>query len=121
MGNRIGVIFHEDWNCFSPLLYSHYGASTIRNDLQVFLEDYKTRYPVKTSDHLYNTAQMMASFIKFLDEDIHLKIANIPDVAYDRLQRAHHYYNGFEGGCILANVTMEHYGELVICTIPTRL
>lgn len=114
MGNRVGVIFHENWDNFSPLLYSHYGADTMSYSLKTFIKDYKTKHPEKTSGHLYDASHMMANFIKFLDEDIHMRIDNLSDVAYDSIQHSHIYDNCFEGGCMLVDVSFGNYGNTTV-------
>ena len=50
MGNRVGVIFHEDWGDFSPLLYSHYGADLIPFQIKEYIIKY---YKQKVNEGYY--------------------------------------------------------------------
>ena len=55
MGNRVGIIFHEDWEEFSPLLYSHYGSELRVMQLQDYLREYKEEHSLDNHDgHKYS-------------------------------------------------------------------
>lgn len=114
MGNRVGVIFHEDWKEFSPLLYSHYGANLMPYQIQEYIVKYYKQHDVNVNDgHKYEPNHMMAGFIKFLDEDIHIRIENLTEVQINKLKNEHNYPNYFEGGCWIVNVSRGSYGEIV--------
>ncbi len=112
MGNRIGVIFHEDWNDFSPLLYSHYGADFIPLKIQEYIREYYEKYDINNHDgHEYDPCHMMAGFIKFLDVDTHMRIQNLDRSQINKIQNKHEYPNCFEGGCWIINVSRKNYGR----------
>ena len=114
MGNRIGVIFHYDWEEFSPLFYSHFGAESIPFKLQKYLKDYDIQYKrCNTNGHLYNPEHMMLGFIQSLDKDIHMRIQNLNECNLEFLQNNHNYPNCFEGGCWKVNVSENNFGKTV--------
>lgn len=114
MGNSVGVIFHEDWENFSPLLYSHYGADLIPFQIKEYIVKYYNQYDINDNDgHKYEPSHMMASFIKFLDEDIHIRIENLADFQINKLKNEHEYPNYFDGGCWIVNISRNNYGEVI--------
>ena len=114
MGNRVGVIFHEDWEEFSPLLYSHYGANLMPYQIQEYIVKYYKQHDVNVNDgHKYDPSHMMAGFIKFLNEDIHIRIENLSEFQINQLKNEHNYPNYFEGGCWIVNISRKNYGEVV--------
>ena len=115
MGNRIGIIFHENWQDFSPLLYSHYGAELIPFQLQQYIKNYYQKYDMKSNDgHLYNPSHMMAGFINYLAESVHIRVENLTKENIDKLQSENKYLNSFDGGCWIINVSKDNYGETVV-------
>ena len=115
MGNRVGVIFHEDWKEFSPLMYSHYGAELISFEMQDFIKEYYKENDIKdyTDGHKYNPCHMMVGFIQFIDKDIHIRIENLEQFQIEKLKSKHEYPNCFDGGCLIINVSRKHYGEII--------
>jgi hypothetical protein len=114
MGNRIGVIFHDDWNEFSPLLYSHNGANLIPFQIQAYIRDYYEKHDINNiGGHEYKPSHMMAGFIKFLKEDTHMRIKNLNKNQIDILINNNEYPNCFEGGCWIINVSRKNYGATV--------
>lgn len=117
-----GVILHNNWDGFSPLLYSHYGENTIPFQLKKYLTEYKEKHNFDNHDgHLYYCSHMMAGFISTLEENVHIRIENL---AYDSqvlLQNEHEYPNGFDGGCWIVNVSTDNYGETCIDTGSYKL
>lgn len=114
MGNRVGVVFHENWNEFSPLLYSHNGADLIPFQIQNYIKEYYSKHNIDNRDgHEYEPSHMMAGFIKFLNEDIHMRIENLEKFQIDKLISDHEYPNNFEGGCWIINVSRNNYGGTI--------
>jgi hypothetical protein len=114
MGNRVGVILHEDWNNFSPLLYSHNGANLIPFKLQEYLKQYIKDHNLDNHDgHLYNEEHMMLGFIQSLDKDVHMRIESLSESSIQKLQDEHDYPNCFDCGCWIVNVSTGNFGETV--------
>lgn len=114
MGNRVGVIFHKNWEDFSPLLYSHYGADLMPFQIQEYITNYYTQNNINDNDgHKYEPSHMMVGFIKFLDEDIHIRVENLTELQIDKLRNEHNYPNYFDGGCWIVDVSKGSYGEAV--------
>jgi hypothetical protein len=115
MGNRIGVIFHENWNDFSPLMYSHYGENTIPFKLQQFIRTYYKENDIndKSSGHKYDPCHMMVGFLQFIDKDIHIRVENLSDKQIEELEKEHDYPNCFEGDCWIINISRNSFGETI--------
>ena len=112
MGNRVGIILHNNWMDFSPLLYSHNGAECRVWQLQQYLREYKSKHDVLNNDgHIYNPEHMMVGFIQSFDPDIHTRVECLSDSQIFNLQGERDYPNCFDGGCWIVNVNPEHYGE----------
>lgn len=112
MGNRVGIILHDNWVDFSPLLYSHNGASCRVWQLQKYLREYKLKHNIPNNDgHIYNPEHMMVGYIQSFDTDIHTRIESMSDYQMSSLQDTHNFPNCFDGGCWIVNVNPEHYGE----------
>jgi hypothetical protein len=113
MGNRIGVIFHEDWKEFSPFMYSHYGADTIPFRIQQYLKEYKNKHDLNNNDgHLYNPCHMLVGFLQSIDKSDAIRVENLSEKDAERIFNEHEYSNCFEGGCWLVNVSTKHFGEV---------
>jgi hypothetical protein len=111
MGNRVGVIFHEDYERFSPLLYSHFGGSVINESfISEYLDSYKDLYPINDDGHKYNCEHMMYGFMQSIGVDLHNRICNVD---YDRLKETQDYPNFFDNGCFLVNVSFVNFGFIV--------
>lgn len=111
MGNRVGVILHNNWEEFSPLLYSHYGADTIFPNLKTYLKKYELDNSKNShSGHIYNCKHMMVGFIQTLDPDIHIRIESLDFSNINKLKNHKTYPNYFEGGCYIVNVSEDKYG-----------
>ena len=112
MSNPVGLIFHNNWEYFSPLLYSHYGADVLpRFKLQRYFVQYRKKHPTKNNDgHLYDCCHMMRGFIQTLDEDIHERISSLSEESISRIKSTHLYSNAFCGGCYLINVSEDKFG-----------
>ena len=92
MGNRIGVIFHDNWNDFSPLFYSHNGADGIPFNVQNFLKNYDDKYKRCNNDgYLYNPEHMMLGFIQSIDKHVSMRIENLSDSQIDILKEHKEY------------------------------
>lgn len=114
MGNRIGVILHRDWEEFSPLMYSHYGAGSRVFQLQEFLKEYKKNHEIPNYDgHLYNPCHMMVGFLQSIDEDVHTRVEGLSDLSEKKLIDTHEYPNAYDGGCWIVNVSPDNFGETV--------
>jgi hypothetical protein len=114
LGNRIGVILHRDWEEFSPLMYSHYGAGSRVFQLQNFLIEYRQNHQLPNNDgHLYNPCHMMVGFLQSIDKDIHTRVKGLDDHQVQNLQKIHEYPNAFDGGCWIVNVSPDNFGETV--------
>lgn len=108
MGNRVGVIFHEDYELFSPLLYSHNGGNLITEQfIEEYLDSYHEIYLVNDDGHKYDCEHMMYGFIQGIGIDLHNRISSIND---SELKLLHEYKNCFENGCFLVNVSFKNYG-----------
>lgn len=115
MGNRVGVILHDNWNDFSPLMYSHYGAEYIVIKLQEFLREYKNKYDMTNNDgHQYNPCHMIVGFLQSLEPDIHRRVENISDYGIEKLKADKEFPNYFDGGCWIVDVSKTNYGETVV-------
>ena len=114
MGNRVGIILHEDWEEFSPLLYSHYGAELRVCQLREFLIQYKKEHDLDNHDgHLYNPCHMMVGYLQHIDKNVHIRVENLSDDSIKQLQETHEYLNGFDGGCWIVNVSTKNFGETI--------
>lgn len=118
MGNRIGVIFHKNFEEFSPLLYDHYAADSLPRLLQEYLRDYKASHKSQESGHTYNPAHMMADFIGYIADNEpfgndHIRVENLSPIKIEKLQTVHEYLNCFEGGCWIVNVDFENFGDAI--------
>lgn len=112
MGNRVGIIFHNDWYEFSPLFYSHNGADGIPILVQKFLKDYDKQYQRCNNDgHLYNPEHMMLGFIQSLNKSVHMRIENLTEYQINTLKDHHQYLNCFDGGCWIVNISILNYGS----------
>lgn len=115
MGDRVGVIFHEDWNEFSPIMYSHYGANSMPFQIQNYIKEYHEKYNIDdNSGHKYNPCHMMVGFIQYLDKDIHIRVESLESFQIDKLKNEHEYPNCFEGGCWIINVSKNNYGDTIV-------
>lgn len=114
MANRIGVIFHENWEFFSPLLYSHYGGNLLPLKIREYITQYHKKHDTSDGDgHKYEPSHMMAGFIKYLDEDIHMRVENLTESQIKRLKNEHKYPNYFDKGCWIINVSRNNYGKTI--------
>jgi len=114
MGNRVGIIFHEDWKEFSPLLYSHNGAELRVVQLQDYLRKYEKEHNLDNHDgHLFNPCHMIVGYIQFIEKDIHMRVERLSDDSIKKLQKTHEYLNGFDGGCWIVNISTKNFGETV--------
>lgn len=112
MGNRVGVIFHNDWYEFSPLLYSHNGADEIPILVQTFLKEYDKQHKrCNTDGHLYNPEHMMVGFIQSLNKNVHMRIESLTEYQINMLKEHHEYPNCFDGGCWIINISILNYGK----------
>lgn len=115
MGNRVGVIFHENWNCFSPLLYSHWGAEYIPWKIQEYVKDYYVEHQHGLNGHdghKFNASHMMLGFVQTLDKDIHMRVENLSDEDIKNIIEKRELENNFDGGCWLVNIAPDHYGDI---------
>ena len=114
MANRIGLIFHNDYKEFSPLLYSHHGANSLIYEVQDFLREYYKKYDISdcVDGHKYNSCHMMVGLLQHLDNDIHIRISNLSDCNIEILKSEHEYYNCFDGGVLIINVSNKNFGKL---------
>lgn len=111
MGNRVGIIFHNNWEEFSPLLYSHHGGCQITKELiEEFINSYRELYPVCDDGHKYDCDHMMYGFIQSVGVDLHNRICSIDDSV---LKETRAYRNAFDCGCFLVNVDFDNYGEII--------
>lgn len=115
MSNRIGVIFHEDWNDFSPLMYSHHGGSSIPFEIKDFLVEYYKEHDINnhTNGHKYNPSHMMVGFLQSLDKSIHMRVENLNDRQINTLKQEHEYPNYFDSGCWIVNISNKNYGDTI--------
>jgi hypothetical protein len=115
MSNRIGVIFHDDWNDFSPLMYAHNGGSSIPFEIKDFLIEYYKEHDINnhTDGHLYNPSHMMVGFLQFLDKDIHMRVENLSDRQINTLKQEREYPNCFDSGCWIINISNKNYGDTI--------
>jgi hypothetical protein len=114
LGNRVGVVFHEDWQEFSPLLYSHYGANLLPIEIQNYLKKYKDDYSLDNhSGHLFNPCHMMVGFLQSIDKDIHIRVENLSNNQIVLLQTTNEYPNCFEGGCWIINISTKNFGQTI--------
>ena len=110
----MGVIFHEDWNHFSPLLYSHNGAELRIIQLQEYLRDYKSKYTTSNNDgHKYNADHMMVGYIQSIEPDIHVRVQNLSGEEIVVVKETHEYRNCFDGGCWIVNVSEYNFGDTI--------
>jgi hypothetical protein len=114
LGDRIGVIFHEEWNYFSPMLYSHYGANSIPIQLQEYLREYTTINSKELcTGHIYNSKHMMVEFLQSIEKDIHLRVQNLSEGSEAILRKDNEYLNCFEGGCWIVDVSKRNFGDTI--------
>lgn len=111
MGNRVGVIFHNNYKYFSPLLYSHHGGNLITETfIREYLDSYRELYPIQDGDgHKYDCEHMMYGFIQGIGVDLHNRISGMD---YERLQETQDYPNCFDNGCYFVNVSCDNYGRI---------
>lgn len=108
MANRVGVIFHNSYSEFSPLLYSHFGGDIINTEfIQEYLNSYRDLYPEKDDGHKYDCEHMMYGFLQGIGVDLHNRICN---VNFEKLIETQNYPNCFESGCYLVNIDYDNYG-----------
>ena len=112
MSNNIGVIFHDNWEEFSPLLYCHNGAVGI----PLFVQDYLKNYDIehkrnRNGGHLYNPEHMIIGFVQSLNKDIHMRVQNLTEEQIDILKEHHECQNYFDGGCWIIDVSVYNYGN----------
>lgn len=114
MSNRIGVIFHNDYEGFSPLIYSHYGANSLIFEIQSFLREYYKKYDINdcTDGHKYNSCHMMVGLLQYIENDIHIRVENLSDSSIEILENEHEYINCFDGGVLIINVSNENFGKV---------
>lgn len=111
MANRVGVIFHEEYENFSPLLYSHFGGNVINeNFIKEYLDSYKDLYPTNDDGHKYDCEHMMYGFMQSIGVDLHNRICCVD---CDILKETQDYPNCFDNGCFLVNVSFDNYGFIV--------
>jgi hypothetical protein len=113
MGKSIGIIFHDNWEDFSPLMYSHYGADSEIFFVQRFLREYYKENNINEHDrYKYDPCHMMVGFLQSIDKNIHIRVQNLSDFHIEKLDNDHIYLNCFDGGCWIINVSREHFGEI---------
>ena len=116
MGNRIGVIFHDNWKEFSPLLYSHFGADSIPLQLQEYLRNYYENMSRLDNDgHKYNPCHMLVGFLQSIKKDIHIRIENLDKDQIESILFNKEYKNCFEGDCWIINVSRDYFGINTTC------
>jgi len=112
MGNRIGIILHDDWEYFSPLLYSHYAADCRVWQLQKYLREYKVKHEIPNNDgHKYNPSHMLVGYLQSFNPDIHTRVENLSDDQIEEIRENHFYSNCFDGGCWIVNINPYHFGQ----------
>ncbi len=113
MGNRVGVIFHENYKYFSPLIYDHFGADNMLDHIHNYIEDYEKKYSKDINDgHLYSCGHMLVGFLRFIEADKHIRVENLSDDQIENLKFKHNYPNFFEGGCFLVNIDKSNCGNI---------
>lgn len=113
MGNRVGIIFHNNWDDFSPLLYSHNGGYQITKEfIEEFLNSYRELYPVCDDGHKYDCEHVMYQFIQSVGVDLHNRICSLSESEVHALSSDYWYRNYFESGCFLVNVDFNNFGEI---------
>lgn len=114
MGNRVGLILHEDWNEFSPLLYSHHGADSLPWELQNYLRQYILDNDINDNcdGHKFNCCHMIVGFIQSTSKNIHVRVENLSNLEIQKLIDEHECSNCFDGGCWIVNVSTKNYGAV---------
>ena len=116
MGNRIGIIFHENYKYFSPLIYDHWGGEDMKERIYSYLEYYNEKYYEEEHDgHLYNCGHMAVGYLVFIKADKDVRVENLSDSELERLKLDHNYPNEFDYGCLLVNVNENNFGNIDIC------
>ena len=116
MSDRIGVIFHKNWEEFSPLVYVNNGGKYIPYCIQDFLKEYYIQYDIKNNSngYEYNPNHMLVGFLQSLEKDKQIRTENLTDLNLDILIKEQSYPNCFDGGCWIVDVSRYNYGETVI-------
>jgi hypothetical protein len=116
MGNRIGIIFHENYEYFSPLIYDHFGGENMKNWVYAYLEDYNKKYCKEDHDgHLYNCDHIVVGYLVFIKADRDVRVENLSNEQLEELKLNHKYFNEFDAGCLLINVEKNNFGNIDIC------
>jgi hypothetical protein len=114
MGSRIGLIFHDNWEEFSPLMYHHFGENSIPFEVQKFIQNYYDKHNTNTGNgHEFSPGHMMVEFLQTLDKNIHMRVQNISDKQIKILKQNYDYPNYFDGGCYIINIAKDRYGETI--------
>lgn len=114
MSNRIGVIFHNDYESFSPLIYSHYGANSLIFEIQNFLRGYYNKYDINDciDGHKYNSCYMTVGLLQYIENDVHISVENLSYSDIEILESEHEYVNCFDGGVLIINVSNQNFGKV---------
>ena len=113
MGDRVGVIFHNNFEDFSPLFYSHYAASSTPYKVRRYLMKYNSTVPKNNRDgHMYNCKHIMCGFIKTLDDSIHERVESISQDIMDEIATTKVYLNYYDGGCYIIDVSEKNFGNV---------
>ena len=114
MSNRVGYIFHEDFDNFSPLLYVGNGGYGSYYQLKTFINQYLEQHGGDTSNGMLFSAD--ATLYDFI---IHLgysptscRLKNLNNEATVCIRRDHIYKNCFDSGCYIVNVSHKSFGEI---------
>ena len=114
MSDSIGLIFHENWNEFSPLMYYHYGADGTPFQIQNYMKQYLQEHELNNRDgHIFSPCHMMVGLLQSMSKSVHIRVENLTEQQIETLQEHHDYPNYFDGGCWIINVSTDNFGDTV--------
>jgi hypothetical protein len=108
MGNRIGIIFHENYKYFSPLIYDHFGGEYMIELVRAYLKEDRNGY-------IYNCGCAAVVYLAYIKAGRYVRIENLSDSQLERLKLDHKYSNEFDASCLLVNVEKSNFGNIDIC------